>query len=282
MSYMDFAVKGTSARRAPGCVVVFGNEKGGTGKSTAAANVAIALMRRGASVGTIDLDPRQGTLSRYFENRVQFAKTQAQELPMPRHVRINPIAPATADTMESEAQRRLSDVIGRMNDRDYIVIDTSGSDSALSRAGHDLADVLITPINDSLVDIDVLARVDAGKREVLGPSIYCKTVWERHNRRVVEGYGPIRWFVMRNRLAHIESRNRRDMDVLLQKLAQRIGFRLAPGFGERTVYRELFPNGIAVADLSLNGNARVNFSHLAAYEEVEALLAATGLGAGRA
>ena len=273
MSYMDFAVKGTSAPRTPGSVIVFGNEKGGTGKSTAAANVAIALMRHGASVGTIDLDPRQGTLSRYFENRVQFAKSQAQALPMPRHVRINPIAPAPADTMESEAQRRLGDVIGRMNDRDYIVIDTSGSDSALSRAGHDLADVLITPINDSLVDIDVLARVDAGKREVLGPSIYCKTVWERHNRRVVEGYGPIRWFVMRNR---------RDMDVLLQKLAQRIGFRLAPGFGERTVYRELFPNGIAVSDLSLNGNARVNYSHMAAFEEVEALLAATGLGGGRA
>lgn len=282
MTYMDFAIKAAGARRVRASVVVFGNEKGGTGKSTAAANVAIALLRRGCSVGTIDLDPRQGTLSRYFDNRALYAQTEGLTLPMPRHVRINPIAPGAADAMEREAQRRLAEVIGRFADRDYIVIDTAGSDSALSRAGHELADVLITPINDSLIDIDVLARVDAGKREVLGPSIYCKTVWERHNRRVVEGYGPIRWFVMRNRLAHIASRNRREMDTLLGKLAQRIGFRLAPGFGERTVYRELFPSGIAVADLSLNASERLNVSHVAAFEEVEALLAATGLAAGTA
>lgn len=282
MTYTDFAVKDSAPPRLAGRFIVFGNEKGGTGKSTAAANVAIALLRRGFSVGTIDLDSRQGTLSRYIENRAQFASAQGLSLPMPRHVRINPIAPAQAGAMESEAQRRLSDVIGRFGDRDYIVIDTAGSDSALSRAGHDLADILITPINDSLIDIDVLARVDAAKREVLGPSIYCKTVWERHNRRVIEGQGPIKWFVMRNRLAHIDSRNRRDMDVLLQILSQRIGFRIAPGFGERTIYRELFPSGIAVADLPAALDRPLHSSHFAARDEVDSLLAATGIVAGRA
>jgi chromosome partitioning protein len=277
MTYVDYAVGKPDAPRGRARVVVFGNEKGGTGKSTAAANVAIALLRRGFSVGTIDLDPRQGTLSRYFENRALYARAQGVELPMPRHVRINPIAPAPREAMESEAQRRLGEVMSRFGDRDFVLIDTAGSDSALSRMGHELADVLITPINDSLIDIDVIARVDANRREVLGPSVYCRTVWERHNRRVVTARGPIQWFIMRNRLAHIESRNRRGMDALLEKLAFRIGFRIAPGFSERVVYRELFPNGLAVADLDVGADGRANVSHIAAWDEVEALLDYTGL-----
>lgn len=137
---------------------------------------------------------------------------------------------------------------------------------------------MITPLNDSFLDIDVLAQVDHEKRAVLAPSIYCQMVWEFHNRRVVRGRPPMDWIVMRNRLTHIDARNKRDITRLLEQLADRMGFRLAPGFGERVVFRELFPMGLTLLDLPRNGpDGRVNNSHLAARNEVRDLLEVIGL-----
>src|SRR5690554_6813619 len=61
--------------------IVFANEKGGTGKSTTAVHIAIALAYQGAKVAAIDLDPRQRTLYRYFENRVETERRRGIELP---------------------------------------------------------------------------------------------------------------------------------------------------------------------------------------------------------
>src|SRR3970040_2044588 len=132
--------------------------------------------------------------------------------------------------------------------RGFAAIDRPASDSPLSRLAHAAADTLITPLNDSFLDIDLLAVVDRARREALAPSVYSRLVWEQNNRRVAANRAPIDWIVMRNRLTHIEARNKREIADLLARLAKRIGFRLAPGFGERVVFRELFPRGLTVLD----------------------------------
>ena len=75
---------GSSGRAVEGAhVIVVGNEKGGAGKSTVAIHLAVALMRMGKTVGVIDLDLRQASLSRYLENRRRWADARGVTLPMP-------------------------------------------------------------------------------------------------------------------------------------------------------------------------------------------------------
>jgi chromosome partitioning protein len=143
--------------------------------------------------------------------------------------------------------------------------------------------VLITPLNDSFLDLDLLARIDADGRRVLAPSIYSQMVWEQRQHRAKQGLPPIDWVVMRNRLSHVNARNKRDVGQLLLQLAKRIGFRLAPGFGERVIFRELFPKGLTLLDLREKGaGVRLNMSHLAARQEVRDLFRAVGLEDGEA
>lgn len=260
-------------------VITLGNEKGGTGKSTTAVHLAIALLKIGFSVGTIDLDGRQGTLSRYLANREAWAAKSGLALAVPRNFRIDGRDSAGREIASDKVlARRIEEAIGAMADLDFIVIDTPGSASALARLGHNRADTLITPVNDSFVDLDVLAEIDIGRREVLAPSIYTKLVWEESNRRVLEGLAPVDWIVMRNRLTHIDARNKRDVAGLLQRLAKRVGFRVAPGLGERVVFRELFDKGLTVVDQAgTPAQARRIPSHLSALREIDSLLATLGV-----
>jgi chromosome partitioning protein len=260
-------------RRTPHVVVV-GNEKGGVGKSTIAVHLAIALLYRGYRVATVDLDARQETMSRYFENRARWTGGEGR-LPQPRNIRMSERVSIEERRIEDVLRDRLADALTEVADCHVVVMDTPGSDGALSRVGHERADTLLTPINDSLFDIDVLARIDVARREVLAPSSYTQLVWEANNQRVLRGLPPVDWIVMRNRLAHIEARNMRDVAGLLEQLARRIGFRLAPGFGERVVFRELFDRGLTVLDLPADEAVRA--SHRAARQEIGALLEAIGL-----
>lgn len=253
--------------------IVVGCEKGGTGKSTTAMHVIVALLQRGLRVGSIDLDSRQGSLSGYIANRSAFVMESGVDLPLPRHVTVEQSdAPYRCDAQAAE-QAGLEQAIVELADCDVIVIDTPGSSVHLSRLAHARADTLITPVNDSLLDIAVLAVVDRRKREVRGPSIYTRMVWEQNDRRAALGRAPIDWIVMRNRLSHIGARNKRDISGLLDALAQRIGFRLATGFGERVIFRELYMNGLTALDLPEVEAARpARESHLAARREIEELL----------
>ncbi|MBM3567050.1 MAG: hypothetical protein FJX42_13175, partial [Alphaproteobacteria bacterium] len=76
-----------SAKRAH--VIVLGNEKGGSGKSTTAMHVVVAALREGRKVASIDLDARQGTLTRYLANRRNFARAEGLDLPMPSHYAVD-------------------------------------------------------------------------------------------------------------------------------------------------------------------------------------------------
>jgi chromosome partitioning protein len=249
-------------------IIVFGNEKGGSGKSTAAVQVAIGLLRRGHAVATLDLDARQGTLSRYLENR-----EARGGLPMPARAALHASQlPNSADAAKADSAA-LDAALAGFAAAAFIIVDTPGSDTKLNRLAHAKADTLVTPINDSFVDFDLLARVDPATRRVLGPSVYAELVWDRRKERAMAGGAPIDWVVMRNRLGHSEARNKREMSSALEELAKRIGFRVAAGFGERVIFRELFLTGLTLFDLGgAVGGPPLAMSHIAGRQEARALI----------
>ncbi len=253
-------------------VVVIGNEKGGTGKSTTALHLAVAALDRGYSVGTVDLDSRQATLSRYLENRRRYSGS-VQTLPLPESLHVGEPEGTDAASLEAAARSSIEAALAKLEGCDLVFVDTPGSPTVLSRIGHEYANVLVTPVNDSLLDIDVLAEIDPVNRKIIAPCHYCRMAWEYGNQRIMDGLSPIDWVVIRNRLPHIHSRNRQDIDQILTKLAHRIGFRLAPGLGERVVFRELFLNGLTVFDLPIvSQEHNLSATQQSAQSEVSALL----------
>jgi chromosome partitioning protein len=262
-------------------VIVVGNEKGGSGKSTTSMHLIGALLHAGQRVGSIDLDARQATLSRYLENRRSFMARTGVNLVMPMHRGILPSEEpdrALASARDTAAVAAALADLGA--DADYIVIDTPGSASPLSQAGHSYADILITPMNDSFVDLDVLASVDPEAYKILRPSQYAEMVWEQRKQRAQRDGGSIDWVVMRNRMGQLDSHNRQAVEQALTRLAKRFGFRVASAFSERVIFRELFLEGLTLLDLQdPETGVRLSMSHVAARQEVRALLETLGLPA---
>jgi chromosome partitioning protein len=259
-------------------IIVLGNEKGGSGKSTTAMHLIVALLAAGKKVGSIDLDARQGSLSRYVENRRKTAESMLTPLPMPTHIPINQSQTDSREAAVREDEANLVAALEQLKDNDFILIDTPGSDSGLSRAAHIRADTLISPLNDSFLDLDLFGRIEDEGTSIRRPSVYAETVWEQRKRRAMAGGRPIDWVVMRNRLSSLDARNKRDIGKLLEHLAKRIGFRIAPGFTERVIFRELFPRGLTLLDLSRkDAGVQWRMSHVAARQEVRDLLDALNL-----
>lgn len=260
-------------------VLVLGNEKGGSGKSTTAMHVAVALLYEGARVGTIDVDSRQGTLTRYVENRRSFAASRLAVLPVPEHHAIFPSKLPNRDEAEAAEREAFGRAFAELSGTcDFLIIDTPGNNSFLSQLAHIEADTLLTPLNDSFIDLDLLARVDPETHKILRPSVYSEMVWQQRQRRAMAGHRPVDWLVMRNRLSSLDARNKRIVEQVLDALAQRIGFRVAPGFSERVIFRELFLKGLTLLDLRRDGaKVAMTMSHVAARQEVRALLDALNL-----
>ncbi|MEM8616727.1 MAG: division plane positioning ATPase MipZ [Pseudomonadota bacterium] len=255
-------------------VLVVGNEKGGAGKSTVSVHLAIALMRMGLKVGLIDLDVRQRTLTRYMENRLRWMHSAEVTLPMPEMLRVDASAERDLDLAEKEDLERFSDALGRLRaTSDIVIVDAPGGDTFLSRTAHMHADTLITPLNDSFVDFDLLGDVNPQTLEVLRPSFYSEMVWTCRKEKARTARQPIDWIVMRNRVSPLEARNKQKVGEALQNLARRIGFRLAPGLSERVIYRELFPSGLTLLDLTESGSKLpFTMSHVAARQELRDLV----------
>lgn len=254
-------------------VLVIGNEKGGSGKSTTAMHIIVALLSDGGTVATIDLDARQGTLTRYVENRAAYAKRKGIDLPMPMHAAVHASGDPADEKVRFETALEPA-VLGA----DFVVIDTPGSDTHLSRLAHTWADTLLTPLNDSFIDLDLLARVDPDTLKIVRPSIYAEAVWKQRQIRSMQGARPVDWIVMRNRLSSLAARNKRDMASVIEALAKRIGFRVAAGLSERVIYKELFLSGLTLLDLKRGGaGTSLTMSHVAARQEVRDLVAALNL-----
>ncbi|MCB9978058.1 MAG: AAA family ATPase [Rhodospirillales bacterium] len=257
------------------CVIVFGNEKGGSGKSTSAMHVAIALLRLGYRVGTMDLDARQATLTRYMKNRFDFIVRTRGEIPMPEHLAIEKSEASTVERQQEEDRTFFHLALAEMcMVCDFIIVDTPGADGFLSRLAHSHADILVTPMNDSHIDLDLLGDVDPETHAVRGPSVYTKMVAEQRALRAARDGGTIDWIVTRNRLGHVISRSRRDIGALLEDMAARFDFRLAPGFGERVIFRDLFLKGLTLLDLREDKDNPLTLSQIAARQEVRQLVRA--------
>jgi chromosome partitioning protein len=247
-------------------IIVVGNEKGGSGKSTTCMHVATALARMGHRVGALDLDLRQKSFARYIENRQAFVARSGLTLSMPLY-RDLPEGEATDDDRLAAAMADLA------RQSDFIVIDCPGSHTRLSQVAHSMADTLITPLNDSFVDFDLLGDVNPQTLEVLRPSFYSEMVWNCRKKKAQTSRRPIDWVVMRNRMSPLAARNKERVGGALENLSKRIGFRLAPGLSERVIYRELFPAGLTLLDLSETAsNVAFTMSHKAARQELRDLV----------
>ncbi|QGX99632.1 ATPase [Roseovarius faecimaris] len=259
-------------------IIVVGNEKGGAGKSTVAMHVATALCRLGHMVSALDLDLRQKTFGRYAANRQRFLEKSGLHLPSPRYHDLPEVDQASLQPGENMYDRRLSAAVAELEpDSDFILIDCPGSHTRLSQVAHSLADTLITPLNDSFVDFDLLAHVNEDGTKILGPSVYAEMVWNARQLRAQAGLSPIDWIVVRNRLGAQRMVNKEKMGAALENLAKRIGFRTAPGFNERVIFRELFPRGLTLLDLKDIGVKQLNISNVAARQELRDLIKALNL-----
>ena len=244
--------------------IVFANEKGGTGKSTTAVHTAVALAATGRSVAAIDLDSRQRTMTRYLENRAKTVDRLGKALPQPAFAVVEDLSEANLDA-----------AVERLSDAEVIVIDTPGRDDAVARAAILKADTLVTPMNDSFVDLDLIGQVDPESYKVTRPSFYAELIWNSRTQRAKLAGKSVDWVVLRNRLQHIDSHNLRRVGAALDELARRVGFRVIPGLGERVIYRELFPKGLTLLDLGEIGDAGI--AHVAARQELREMIAGLGV-----
>src|SRR6202011_4341174 len=178
-------------------VIVVGNEKGGSGKTTIAMHIAVALMKSGQRLATIDLDSRQRTLTHYIENRRAWARRCHVDLELPTHLTVAYAEGARVDENEAAEFADFGKAVAAIEHRhDFVVIDTPPHDSYLMRLAAALAD----------------------------------------------------WVVVRNRISPSGSSAKPVLCDSLQELALEVGFRVATGFHERPVYRDLFPRGLTALD----------------------------------
>jgi len=241
--------------------IVFANEKGGTGKSTTAVHAAIALAASGHRVGALDLDQRQRTMTRYLENRDATTRRLDKQLPC-----------AAYEVLEDQTEAGLEAAIARLSEQaDVLVIDTPGRDDPIARAAILKADTLVTPMNDSFVDLDLIGQVHPENFKVTKPSFYAELIWNSRTQRAKDTGKSVDWVVLRNRLQHISSHNLQRVGAALDELARRVGFRVIPGLGERVIYRELFPKGLTLLDLADLGD--VGIGHIAARQELREMIA---------
>ena len=241
--------------------IVFANEKGGTGKSTTAVHTAIALAASGHHVGVLDLDSRQRTPTRYLENRDATMRRTEEQLPK-----------TTYEVLEDQTEDGLAAAIDRLSANcDVLVIDTPGRDDPVAHAAILRADTLVTPMNDSFVDLDLIGQVHPDTFKITKPSFYAELIWNSRTQRAKATGKSVDWVVLRNRLQHIQSHNLARVGAAMDELARRVGFRVIPGLGERVIYRELFPKGLTLLDLNQLGE--VGMGHIAARQELREMIA---------
>ncbi len=261
-------------------IFVVGNEKGGAGKTTCSMHLIAGLLEKGLSVASIDVDCRQHSLTRYLQNREAYrVSNNASSILMPIH---SLLKESTADTIaarEAEEKKSFEAALEKAKETaDVIVIDTPGSHSFLSCLAHSYADTVITPINDSFVDLDVMAKVDVDGTKIISPSIYSQMLWAQKMERAKRDGHSIEWVVMRNRLSNLDAANKRNVSNALEQLSKRISFRIVSGFSERVVFKELFLKGLTLLDLTkISYDKPFSMSHVAARQELRDFLQAIGV-----
>lgn len=251
-------------------IIVISNEKGGTGKSTICMHLAIKLLQEGFSVATIDLDGRQGTLTKYIENRKNFRHTQGIYLPTPEHFCY---VPESNPLLHQQSLDKLNQHINQLKKKfDAILIDTPGTKNYLFEEAHKHADTLITPISDSLIDLSVVADIDYTNNKIKGPGPYAEFIWDTKKYLAGRGKPYLNWIVVGNKAATIHSKNKNIVFTYLENIAKLYGFRFLHGLKDRVIYKELFLEGLTVLDMSHEKlKMKMSISHLAARREIKNL-----------
>jgi chromosome partitioning protein len=255
-------------------VIAIGNEKGGSGKTTLAMHLAVALLKEGQRVGTIDLDSNQRGLTRYIENRRIWANHRRIELEMPLHHLVLRAEGARLWDNEAEELAAFEEIIAAIRESiDFLVIDTPSTDTYLMRLAHLVADTVLTPVTDSFLDLGTLASVDPITHEITGTGHYVEVVREARRRRRQLDQGHIDWVVIRNR-----SPRGRLVGDSIAELGMRLGLREVEGCAERIVYRRLFSSGLTALDMPDEATSgAMPGSHRLAQQEMRILIGSLNL-----
>lgn len=258
-------------------IIVIGNEKGGAGKTTTSMHLITALLHLGFKVASVDADCRQKSLSRYVENRANHSSKHNVDLKMPKHFILDESTDREVEQRRIQDHQQLKKLVeAELSSKDipdFLIIDTPGSNTYLSNYAHSIADTIITPINDSFLDLDVIAQIEADTLKIIRPSFYAQAIWEQKMEKARRSKGEINWIVLRNRLSALDAKNKRKMSNVLDKLSARLGFKVASGFNERVIYRELFLHGLTLLDVKQGVmEVSLSLSHIAAKQELNNLL----------
>ncbi len=248
-------------------IIVLGNEKGGSGKTTTAMHLIFSLIYKNYTISTIDLDFRQLSLNRYLENRKLYYKNLGKEsFPIPSILDIPKNILESRD--ENEIEVYFDDLFEKI-ETDFIIIDTPGTNNTLSCVAHSFADLIITPMNDSFIDLDLIAHISGNDLKSAKPSIYSSMIWEQKIKRLKRDKKKIEWIIIRNRLSNLDSNNRRNIEKALAHLSKTLALKIGSGFSERIIYRELFPYGLTLLDVFENQSIiKITTSHIAARQEL--------------
>ena len=247
-------------------IIVIGNEKGGTGKSTLALHLAVKLMLENFKIAVIDLDGRQGSLSKYIANRRKFCNKNTINLPTPVHYVFEPLPDKSN---RQEVEKLIKELSTKF---DAVIIDTPGSKNYLFELAHQYPHTLITPIGDSLVDLAAIADFDTDTGEITHAGHYAEFVWDTKKKLAAKGLPYLNWVVCGNKISPIRSNNKNIVFAKLENLAKLYGFRFTPGLKDRVIYKELFLDGLTVLDLAREElRRRMTISHLAAKMELNNL-----------
>jgi chromosome partitioning protein len=200
-------------------------------------------------------------------------------LAIPHHHVIDTAPQDSRTVAEEDERRRLAEAVDDLRSRcDVIVLDCPGGDPPLARSAHQLADCLVTPINDSFVDLDLLLQFRPGSFQVLDLGVYFRLIWQIRNERRKANQDVFDWVVLRNRLSGLADQNKRNLIWVLEKIAPIMRFRLADGLGERIIFRQLFQQGLTVFDIDEpDVGLAPTKSHSAALGELHGLLDALHL-----
>lgn len=262
-------------------VIVIGNEKGGVGKTTISMHLIASLLYNGFNVASMDIDSRQRSLSNYLENRSKTISDKNLKIPMPSHTVVNKSTLDSVKAGEADEEVRFVKALSEGHGRaDVVVIDAPGNDTYLSRLAHSYADSIITPINDSFVDLNLLAKVDDDTFRMDRHGLYSEVVWQAKMLRAQRSGGEVDWIILRNRLSHVDAHNKRNMLIALENFSKRSGARLADGFSERVIYKELFLKGLTLLDIMAeDADIGLTMSHVAARHELRQFIDFLGVQA---
>jgi chromosome partitioning protein len=260
-----------SALRSAPHVIVIGNEKGGSGKTTLAMHVAVALLKAGQSVGTVDLDGNQRSLTRYIENRRIWAHRWKIDLEIPPHRHVAFARGLNVDQVEAEELAAFEAAICTLaGSSRFMIIDTPSTDNYLMRLAHLMADTLLTPLQDSFLDLCPLGLTDPVTHDVTETGHYAAIVRETRKKRRQLDSTFLDWVVIRNRYSE-EGFVKRSV----RELGNLIGFRDLEGCAERQVYRKFFPAGLTAFDSTDEATLGepADAAHLAARQEMADMIA---------